>query len=156
MAINQYTKFVQQIGGGTTIDIDIGGSGGILLKLKLYNAPYTYFNINTDTEQVKSGNIYAIIADSATFRSLIGQIEIVPVPDSVVVPFTGSWEWEHPDADAFRSSQILSKLRPHTAFALQPDAMMLPGSKLRILAQWDPEIQTVHNLCIEAEVMVFD
>ena len=156
MTIQYFTKFVRDVGAGSNIDFNIGGNGGILLSASLFTAPKTYFNANTSNESVQPGDIHALIIDTLAARSLIGQTEVSPIPDAIVIPVNNSWEWEHQNADAFRNSQIVSKLRPYTTFTVQPTTVIVPGGAIRVIAAWDVNRKVVHHLAIELEVLVFD
>lgn len=152
MVLKQFHKYIPQIGAQHFEDF-ILPNGGILVSINLTWIPFTYFNVNEESETIALGDIRALITDATTSKSIIGQLSISP-PDAVIVESGSEWQWDHPDIDFLRSSHIIHKLRHEPAYALQPDGVL--KGNLRVIASYDPVVQVIHGLSIKAEVISFD
>lgn len=156
MALRKITRLVSPVTIGNILDIDVGSNGAILLSLTLTWQPLVYFNANTENEVIAPGDIHVLVVDSLTTRSLLGQLRFAPQPDVVVVPTNWFWSWEHPDINYLAAANVYNKLAVNTAFASQPDGVIVPGSKLRIISTPDPEKNLSHAVQVEAQVLTFD
>ena len=152
MALKQFTKYVPEVGIGTVIDFAMP-NGGILLSIDLQWVPFTYYNKDLSTQVATQGDLQALISDTTTARSIIGQIQVSPA-DVIVVPTESSWDWEHPNSADLSSSYIIHKMRAHSAFPLQPDGVLV--GNLRVLITQDPQTLVTHGVLVTAKVISFD
>lgn len=138
-------------------DIVLGARGGILLSLNLEWQPVTYFNINTDDELIKGGDIHVLVTDSSTSRSPIGQIDLThPVVDSIIVPSGGDWFWSHPEEDAIESSAAIAKLAFNPNFTEDPIGILRGPLRLRMEPDPNRAVTVAHSLAIEVKFLAFD
>jgi len=128
-------------------------NGGILLEIRLTWQPYTFLNIGTENEVVKGGDIHAVLADSVTSTTIVGQGN--NFNDPIVVPQGGSWEWTNPERySLLGANSTISKLQPNNGFSVQPIGLL--RGNLRIIARAEPVRQVPHSLIVEAELLAFD
>lgn len=156
MAIILRTLFADNISTRRDVDIQFGARGGVLIALRLVHQPRDYHNLSSASDRKpKLGDIHALVLDSATSRSVIGQIDVIhPTVDSVIVPLDGDWDWEHPERDFLESSNLIGRLAFNSVYTSDPIGVIRGSLRLRV--EPDPNNIAAHSLSIEAKFMSFD
>lgn len=151
MAYVRVHRLMTNIGSSAAADYVFGTRGGILLNISLIWRPRTYFDQGTSDEQEKLGPIHAIVGDSATSNTILGQ---ALTGSDIVIPNNGRFDWEHPQRQGILDSLSVVEKLAFNSFNPMPIGVI--KASLRILASYDPVLQVNHDLEIIADLVAFD
>lgn len=154
MALFRITRQIPNVPtAGVNNDYVFGVRGGILLDVEITWYPHTFFNVGTEDESVKGGDIHVLLGDAATARPMLG-MNTSPL-HNIVVPAGGSWRWVHPHRSALLQAEATTgKLAFHSGFSQEPLGVL--RGAFRVIAVTEPVRQVPHSILVEANFIAFD